>query len=126
VYEKGRQLGDKLSSWCRFEVEWRAKDRVLPLSMLVTPAVFLAGSYAFVSFFADVVERVRTFKAKALLKVGEVLKSARSQAGRAVSMLLWLSHGDVGKTVSLLRREGLPKRLDRGDFNALCALEGCI
>ncbi|HGO8429455.1 TPA: replication initiation factor domain-containing protein, partial [Neisseria meningitidis] len=30
VYEKGKQLGDKTSTWTRFEIEFKAKDIVIP------------------------------------------------------------------------------------------------
>src|SRR5438309_783047 len=43
-YEKGRQLGDAQSNWFRVEVEFRAKDRLIPLDVLTDPTPYLAGS----------------------------------------------------------------------------------
>lgn len=44
VYEKGRQLGDKLSAWVRVEVELRNKSRVIPWDVVINPGHYLAGA----------------------------------------------------------------------------------
>lgn len=45
VYEKGKQLGDAASAWCRVEVQFSSHDRVLPLEMLVAPDEFFVAAY---------------------------------------------------------------------------------
>lgn len=119
VYEKGKQLGDKLSRWCRFEVEWRAKDRVIPLDVLLRPAVFLAGAFPCVAFVSSVVERVRTFREKARITVQQLVSITRRQSGRAINALLMFAGGDIGEVVSLLRRSGIPDRVDAADLRCL-------
>lgn len=119
IYEKGRQLGDKLSAWCRFEVEWRAKDRVLPLDMLLFPVEFLAGAYPCAALFSALAQKVRTFKERATLTYTQAIFHARRQAGRAVNLMLQVLGGDTGAVVSLLRRSGLPSRINAADVRAL-------
>jgi phage replication initiation protein len=120
VYEKGRQLGASESKWVRAEVEWRSKDRVLPLDMLLRPAEFLAGAYGPLSFFACVVDRVRTFKERAKISYARVVEIARQHAGRAINAMLMVSQGDIGSVVALLRRDGFPSRLDAAETASLC------
>jgi len=121
IYEKGKQLGDKASKWIRAEVEWRAKDRVLPLALLLEPARFLAGSYPAFAWFSEVATRVRTVKQRAVISYQRVVAIARMQAGRAINAMLHVTGGDIGAVVSSLRRAGLPARLSTVD---VCALTG--
>jgi DNA relaxase NicK len=119
LYEKGKQLGDAMSRWCRFEVEWRAKDRVLSYDMLTRPAEYLAGAYPCASFFAGVKASVRTFKQRAVISYQRAIAIARQHAGRVVSAILEVTHGDMGAVVTALRRAGLPTRIDRTEIAAL-------
>ena len=45
VYEKGKQLGDKQSSWVRFEIEFKSKDIVIPFEVLEAPGEYFGGAY---------------------------------------------------------------------------------
>lgn len=45
IYEKGKQLGDSDSNWLRIEVEYKAKDIYIPLSVLLTPTDYFIASY---------------------------------------------------------------------------------
>lgn len=119
VYEKGKQLGDRLSRWCRFEVEWRAKDRVLALDMLLDPASYLAGAFPCVAFLSTVAERVRTVKQRVVISYKRAVEIARMHAGRVVNLILEVTGGDIGECVSLLRRSGLPARVHRGELRCL-------
>jgi phage replication initiation protein len=123
IYEKGKQLGDALSRWCRFEVRWGCKDRVIPYEILSRPAQFLAGAFRCVGFFSTVVERIRTFKDKATISYGRMVAIARMHCGRAVNAMLQVAQGDLGAVVNLLLRSGLPSRLDAGDMMRLTARE---
>src|SRR5208282_3273575 len=50
IYEKGKQLGDLESPWCRVEVEWHGKHYSLLTAMLLRPGQYLAGSYPCLAF----------------------------------------------------------------------------
>jgi phage replication initiation protein len=119
VYEKGKELGDRLSTWVRFEVEWRAKDRVLGVDMLTRPSEFIAGSYPCAALFSAVRTRIRAVRERALICYEKMVAVARLHAGRAVHVMLQVTGGDVGKVVALLRRSGLPRRLIAPDVAAL-------
>jgi len=119
IYEKGKQLGSALSRWTRFEVEWRARDRVLSVEMLLRPAEFLAGSYRAAGFWSNARQTVRTVKERAVISYQAAIAHARMQCGRVVSMILQATHGDVWSVVSLLRRSGLPSRLNERELIAL-------
>jgi len=119
LYEKGKQLGDVTSRWCRAEVEWRAKDRVLSFDMLVRPAVYLAGAFPCLAFFSEVVISIRAFRVRAVLSYARMIAIARQHAGRAVNAVLQVTGGNLGECVSLLRRSGLPARINRAEIASL-------
>lgn len=45
VYEKGKQLGDKLSRWVRWEVEFKDSDKTIPSDILVNSTPYFKGAY---------------------------------------------------------------------------------
>lgn len=45
IYEKGKEKGDSQSPWVRIEVEFKSKDRVLELEMLLAPSQYFVGAY---------------------------------------------------------------------------------
>lgn len=45
IYEKGKQLGNKDSHWLRVEVEFKARDIFIPLSILLNPTDFMVAAY---------------------------------------------------------------------------------
>lgn len=111
IYEKGRQLGEKLSTWARAEVEWHSKDRIIPWDAVTYPARFLAGSFPFFEFLDMLAERMRTVKAVAEITLEQLTKWVRSAAGKTVNCMLQHFGGDVCEVVNLIRREGVPGRL---------------
>lgn len=86
VYEKGKQLGDRDSSWVRWELQLGCKDRVIPYEVLLTPLAFLRGAYPVaLSWLVDVVARViKTVKRKAGIIFDKAILFARRQAGRVI------------------------------------------
>jgi phage replication initiation protein len=111
VYNKGQQLGDPASGWTRGEVEWLAKDRVIPWEAVRNPMPYLAGAYPYFSKFALAAVQLRTFKSsqKISFEVGE--RWARMACGKWINALLQRAHGDIGAVITALRRNGLPARL---------------
>lgn len=55
-YDKGHQFGLMDDFWWRSEVELRSNNRVVPLEVLIRPASFFAGAYAFCSRLLDDVQ----------------------------------------------------------------------
>ena len=121
-YQKGKQLGDKLSSWFRAEVEWRAKDRVIPYDVLTTPGVYLAGSYPALAFISVIQDRIKTMKTAVEVTVLQAVSNAKQAVGKLLNVLhneLNWSPEDILKT---LQREGIPGRLK--PFDRFLSLAG--
>jgi phage replication initiation protein len=67
VYEKGKQLGDPQSPWCRVEVELRGKSRDIPYDVLLRASDYLAGAYPCLAYLSQRQDKVRTLKSPARL-----------------------------------------------------------
>ncbi len=121
-YQKGKQLGDKSSSWFRAEVEWRAKDRVIPFDVLTTPGVYLAGSYPALAFISAVQDRIKTMKTAVEVTVLQAVSNAKQAVGKLLNVLhveLKWTPEDIVKT---LQRDGIPGRLK--PFDRFLSLAG--
>jgi phage replication initiation protein len=123
VYEKGKQLGDPLSKWVRAEVEFHAKDRVIPWDAVTDPVPYLAGSYPYFQFLSLESERIRTIKRGTEVSIGAVASWLKLAAGKSVNVLLDHFDGDYAALVTAVRRDGVPKRL-KGWWGAAARLIG--
>lgn len=113
VYEKGKQLGDKLSKWVRWELELRSKDREIPLETLTNPREFLAGSYPALSFINDVVQIIKTSREKLRIQYNKLKNIARSQYGKLFNFArheLGLDHQQI--FYEFANFDGYPSRLE--------------
>lgn len=112
TYEKGKQLGDPTSRWTRVEVEWRGKDRVLPIEMLLEPGKYLAGAYPCLAFLNVEQVRIKTIANSATISFEDAVENARQQFGKLVNLMERVYGGDQGEVLRLLRREGIPARIE--------------
>lgn len=110
IYEKGKQLGDNLSSWVRFEVEWRATHRDLPVQMLRDPSAYFIGAYPCCAFAGSRLETVRTRAFSAAASVEKALDHACKQAGGVIAALKDLGH-TVEEIISKIASPTVSKRL---------------
>lgn len=111
LYEKGRQLGDKNSTWLRAEVEINCKSRVIPYDALVCPDSFFTGAYGFCFHFVNVfASKIKTISKQAAKIACDVLvNAARVSYGKLINVLSGIyTPSDL---VLLLSREGIPRRL---------------
>lgn len=117
AYEKGRQLGDTVSPWTRFEVELRNIDREIPLDVLVRPDTYFTGAYACLERLLDVAgERIKTQQAEGEIALGHLTTHARSSYGQLVNVLrVKLSAEQV---LDVICRDGLPRRLEKASLTA--------
>lgn len=111
IYEKGKQLGDKRSPWIRAEVEFLSKDRVIPLDILLDPVRFLAGAFPYFSAFCYAAQAIRTVKAVANATIAAVTNWLREAGGAALNVVFQMAGQDAEKTVDILRRDAVPRRL---------------
>lgn len=111
AYHKGVQLGDPNSKWSRFEVEWRAKDRVLVSDMLRRPHEYLAGAYPCLEWVSRDCQRIETVAKKSQVQIQALLEFARIQYGRLLSYLRDEIGMQDGEIVAEIIRPGVPGRL---------------
>lgn len=111
VYEKGKQLGDAESPWCRLEVEFRAKSREIPHDVLTNPSDYLAGAYPCLAHLSQRQDKVRTLRKAAEISYVRMVDCLRTQYGPALSAMLRVEGGDPFAVLEQAMRPGVPKRL---------------
>lgn len=112
VYEKGRQLGDSESTWCRWEVQFGNRDRVIPWSALVSRDRFFAGAYpALASMVSDVACHIETVRTSGVISLEHLFRHLRRSYGKAVGVLTDFGV-DPSELVECVTVIGTPRRLD--------------
>lgn len=125
VYEKGKQLGDINSPWCRTEIEYKSRDRVIPLDILLHPdQYFLAAYPCFPFLFADLIgekesRKIQLVKKTSTITVEKALYETNRCYGKYLSVFRQM-YGDK-KTLDLLCTDKWPNRLPKrhADFGRL-------
>jgi phage replication initiation protein len=111
VYEKGKQLGDPQSPWCRVEVELRGKSREIPHDALLRPSDYLAGAYPCLAYLSKRQDKVRTLKKSAEIGYARMVECLRTQYGPALNAMLRVEGGDPFAVLEQAMRPGIPRRL---------------
>jgi len=111
VYEKGKQLGDKDSPWVRWEVEMHNIDRVIPWDVLLAPGRYVAGSYPALSWVQADASRIKTLRKTDGITYARLVRHARQSVGKLVHTMV-KREGSAEAAVTLISREGTPKRLE--------------
>lgn len=112
IYEKGKQLGDKLSQWVRFEVEVRNIDRVIPWAAVSNPAAYFAGHYeACANLVAVAAERIRCVVAAARKSADRTLAALRISYGKFINVLVKDCGWKPWEVLRRITREGAPADL---------------
>jgi phage replication initiation protein len=113
-YEKGKKEGDKESSWCRCEVEFKNTNTVINPEVLLNPGKFFVGAYPGFSAFAktDTPARMEV-KARALhITMDDSVEITKRQFGKYIRVFR-ATYGDQ-ETLALITNadeEAFPKRL---------------
>lgn len=114
VYEKGKQLGDKTSTWTRFEIEFKAKDIVIPFEVLQNPGEYFGGAYPICERFAQKATRIHAVKEDKVISADRYLEWVKKQFGRAANGLKFIfPELDKAKLFELIEpnHHKLPKSL---------------
>jgi phage replication initiation protein len=112
IYEKGKQLGDKLSAWVRAEVELHNKDRIIPFDILLNPQAYWSGmNPAFSALLPYATKQVKTAKKVIEATLSSLSHYASVGYGKLLNSLMQLTDGDADAVVSFLVQDGTPKRL---------------
>lgn len=112
VYEKGKQLGNPLSPWVRWELELHNKDRLIPLDVLLRPGDYLAGGYPCLFWICESQDRIKTTRKQLMISFEHLKKHCRLSYGK----LFHVMHEGLGleplEIVQSLSVVGIPPRLD--------------
>lgn len=111
VYEKGKQLGDKQSVWTRFEIEFKARDCVIPIEVLLSPSEYLAGAYPVCQkIFADIekVSLIEIRKKKFDLTESKMIEWLKKQIGTSITSAPYtdVATGQAQQTKMTVNRDG--------------------
>lgn len=88
LYEKGRAEGDPTDNWQRAEVEFKAKDRVLPFDMLLAPSEYFIAAYPCFLFLAEHKQpaRIETMVKAAKINAKQALEILKHQYGKYINI----------------------------------------
>nr|WP_249798631.1 replication initiation factor domain-containing protein [Caballeronia zhejiangensis] len=118
VYEKGREQGDATSDWTRVEVEFKSRDRIVPLDILVNPSIYFAGAYPCLSLIAheSSPQRIECKSKSAQINVDACIGHIKRTYGKHLKVL----RGIFGDADLLSRVESpsddWPRRLKVADY----------
>ncbi len=113
-YEKGKKEGDKLSLWCRCEIEFKNTNTIIRPDVLLDPSSFFVGAYPCLAKFATAETPARMeVKARAQhITVDDSIAVTKRQYGKYIRVFRAL-FGDK-ETLDLITNEdenAFPKRL---------------
>ncbi|MES2661698.1 MAG: replication initiation factor domain-containing protein [Pseudomonadota bacterium] len=111
IYEKGKQLGDKLSPWVRAEVELKDKDRVIQWDVLVNPSHYLAAAYPCLNYLSAIQHKIKTIKKAVNISMDAAVNHLRNVGGMLINVMMQKESGDAFAVINQIKREGIPKRL---------------
>lgn len=111
VYEKGKQLGKRDSSWCRVEVEIRNKGRIIPWRAVTNPGAYLAGAYPCLAYLSLEQSKIKTTQRAFDMSYEQMRDWVRMAAGHALHTMCDVESGDACAVLDQVMREGRPKRL---------------
>ena len=114
IYEKGKQQGDPVSPWVRWELELHNVDRVIPWDVLLEPGRYVAGSYGCMAWVQDEMSRIRTVKAQDSISYDRLKQVGATAYGALINVMVE-REGSAERVVEMLRRPGAPRRLQFTD-----------
>lgn len=124
IYEKGKELGNPLSPWIRYELELKAVDVDIPVAILLNPYPYFLAINSFNKRFSDSFtnQKMKKKSSKVDQLEGQMLwdhrvKYAKLQAGAVLLETLLKEDGDIGSLVSFaksskIKLDSLDKSLD--------------
>lgn len=111
IYEKGKQLGDKSSSWCRVEVEVKSINRIIPFDVLLRPGEYLAASYPAFAMLSERQERILTTQKSTEIKYDAMVRYVERQCGAAINVMCEIEI-DIETVIEKIRKlDCIPARL---------------
>jgi phage replication initiation protein len=113
-YEKGKKEGDRLSLWCRCEVEFKSSDRIIPFDALLNPTQYFAGAYPCFENFVQLAtpQRLELKEKTAQVVIESSIETTRKQFGKYLRVFREL-YGDKEALDKVCNpnKDAWPKRL---------------
>jgi len=88
IYEKGKQLHDPESPWVRWEVEFKRKDRHIPIEVLLNQRPYIAGAYSCLDWVSEEAIRIRTNKKVEEISYAHKTYWAKNSYGKHIAEML--------------------------------------
>jgi phage replication initiation protein len=111
VYEKGMELGCPWHPWVRWELLLGNKGRVIPWEALLEPGRYVVGAYPkALCWVQEEMTRIRTLQKQTQISYDAAVEQARRQFGPTLNLVIQVT-GSAEKAVELLRRDGVPRRV---------------
>lgn len=109
-YEKGKQLESQdKPNWFRCEVEFRNRDTVIDLEVLINPHHYLAGAYPAFEHLANQFDRFETIQHEVKADVTHRVFHAKRQCGAVINLLVELDYSPE-QIFAMLLKDNLPKK----------------
>lgn len=122
IYEKGKQLGNRDSTWTRFEVELHNTDREIPYDIISHPSEYFTGAYPCCANLCDVgAQRIKTLRAEHEISLEHLVTYCRIAYGKLISVLRFnvSTPDEESKLLDELAVEGVPRRLGKTSLTVL-------
>jgi len=117
IYEKGKELGDKLSPWVRWELELKNKDRHIPFDVLTNQKQHIAGAYKCLDWVCEEASRIRTTQKTGDITYKHLTDCLRTAYGPHINMMMQVE-GSPEAVIERIIRSGVPKRLNLAGLDA--------
>jgi phage replication initiation protein len=122
IYEKGKQLGNRDSSWTRFEVELHNTDREIPYDIISHPSEYFAGAYPCCQNLCDVgAQRIKTIRAEHEISLEHLVTYCKVAYGKLIHVLRFntSTQDEESTLLDSLAVEGVPRRLGKTSLTVL-------
>ncbi len=111
VYEKGMELGCPWHPWVRWELSYGNKSRIVPWEVLLEPGRYFVGAYPkALCWVQEEMSRIRTLQKQTQISYEAAVAQAKRQFGPTLNLVVQVE-GSAEKAVELLRRDGVPRRV---------------
>ncbi|MCL6244045.1 replication initiation factor domain-containing protein [Acinetobacter sp. ANC 7200] len=117
-YERGKKEGSPLSPWTRAEVEFKSKDRYIPLDILLSPSQYFLGAYPCFEWLAQQLEKdfVTPEKTEVVKKTSQInwdrsMEIVREQFGKYIRQYAKIIESDQLIAMLSSPKDEVPKRL---------------
>lgn len=122
IYEKGKQLGNRDSTWTRFEVELHNTDREIPYDIISHPSEYFSGAYPCCEGLVEHgAQRIKTLRAEHEISLEHLVTYCKVAYGKLIHVLRFsaTTQDDESKLLDELAVEGVPRRLGKSALTVL-------